>query len=544
LSSDKHNNIYALCSFDSSSIRAYSFENVYRSENRYSVVRDVAVIKYLTDGSIDWITKVGFNDNFVGSPSIYTDAEGNSYVTVVKTSTDGFSDIYIFDTRNSGDSIKTVSLESNGASLIKYDKDGVYLWDIRISGDGTYETKAVADKNGNVYMAGFITESGTVEISDTSYDIVDEINGSNGIFVVKFDKIGKYVWSVPLYSGVNTEASLSIVCDQEGNVIVSATQYDTVSVYNRVGNAIRDYGDINRITDSSNNIFMVKYDTDGKCLWTNRLGSNSGGEEDSGQSYLPSSAVDSYGNYYLAIEVTGGSVYIYDTRSVDTVRYVIAIPTSATENTFFAKYNKNGIVQWYNFVSGYSTTPNICVDNRFVRGISSNNVYLSGSYEGNGEPETITIYHSSNDGGNPSTSRTLTANNLDSYLLKFFDNGYLDWCSKVSGAGSDNNPSLIATSDGHVYFGGEFNSSSINVYQGSTLAMNPDTQVSTTINNFDESEENITYDIFLIKYNRYGTVNNGGSRLGREIYLENNNSIPDGTEKSIVIINNGEKSAA
>ena len=67
--------------------------------------------------------------------------------------------------------------------------------------------------------------------------------------------------------------------------------------------------------------------------------------------------------------------------------------------------------------------------------------------------------------------------------------------------------------------------------------MDPNTNIATTISNYSESN---TFDIFLIKYNRYGTVNNGDCRFGREIYLENNDNTPDGTEKSIVIVNNGE----
>jgi len=539
LSCDKNDNIYAVCSFDSDNLQAYYYFNSnYEILNRYSTSRDVAIIKYLSNGVIDWATKIGFDDTFTGSPSIYTDAEGNSYVTVVKTSSGGFSNLYIFDTRNNSSIYKTVTLTSNGASLIKYDKDGVYLWDIRINahftdGFGTYGTKAVADKNGNVYMAGFIIDSSGVKIIDTSDSVMDELGGSDGMFIVKFDKTGKYVWSIPLYSGINTDAFLSIVCDQEGNVTISGTQFDTITVYNRIGNAIRNYGDINRISVSTTNIFMVKYDTDGKCLWTNRLGSSN-----SGESYLPSSAVDSYGNYYLAVQMAGTDAYIFDTRNVDDVRYTIPIPTNGTENTFFAKYNKNGIVQWYNFVSGYSTTPNICVDNRFVRGNNRNSVYLNGSFSGTGEPGIITIYNSGSNGGWPYSTSTLTTNNFDSFLIKFFDDGYLDWCSKVSGSDeSAENSSVVATNDGHVYFGGEFNSDFINVYQGSTLTMNPNDDIALTINN--ESESN-TYDIFLIKYNRYGTVNNGDYRFGREIYLENNDSIPDGTEKTIVIRNNGE----
>jgi microcystin-dependent protein len=96
---------------------------------------------------------------------------------------------------------------------------------------------------------------------------------------------------------------------------------------------------------------------------------------------------------------------------------------------------------------------------------------------------------------------------------------------------------MVATNDGHVYLGGEFNTGTLNVYQGWTLSMDPNADIATTITNGGGVD---TFDIFLIKYNRYGTVNNGAYRFGREVYLENDSSIPNGTEKSIVIINNNE----
>uniref|UniRef100_A0A6C0IG15 Bulb-type lectin domain-containing protein n=1 Tax=viral metagenome TaxID=1070528 RepID=A0A6C0IG15_9ZZZZ len=536
LSSDKDNNVYALCSFDSSSMRAYYYNNYnWNNIDRYSNNRSIAIIKYLTNGSVDWTTRIGFDNDFDGYPTLYTDADGNSYVTIVKTDDETTNNIYIYDVRDVNSTASTESLNNRGACMIKYDKDGIYLWHIKImanvSSGGTYSSSAVADKNGNVYFSAFMIDNVGVNIWDTSGQIQVGISQNNvGMFIVKFDKTGKYIWNVPLYNGVITTDGLSISCDNDGNIIVSATQEDTVSVYNRIGNAIRYYNDINKVTDSNISLFTVKYDTDGKCIWTNKLGSNA-----SGEIHKPSSTIDSYGNYYLACQISGASSYMYDTRSINNVRYTVNIPTNGTYNTFFAKYNSNGIIQWYTFVGGYSSTPKVCVDNRFVRGINSNSVYLSGSYSG--VEGYMYLYNSGSNGDSPGSRATLTSSNYNSYLIKYDNYGYIIWCSKVSGSYTDVNNSIVATSDGHVYLGGEFNSDFVNVYQGWSFGMDPNNDIAATIDNYSESG---TFDIFLVKYNRYGTVNNGDYRFGREIYLENNDSIPDGTEKSIVIINNGE----
>lgn len=547
LSSDKDNNVYAICNFDSSTVQIGTLDDDNFSLNRYSGTggRDIALVKYMQNGRIDWVTHIGFESSFTGYPSFYTDADGNSYISVVENN--GVSNnIYIFDIRNQNTPLTSTTLTSNGACLIKYDKKGIYLWHVHISAINSgsiYGICVVADKKGNVYLSGFINNG--IEISDTSDNVKATIT-NNGMFVVKFDKTGKYIWSIPLYNGINTEDNNTLSCDQDGNVIISAIQNGTVTVYSRLDGAVdgsdglnedsvREHSQISKITDSSVSLFTVKYDTNGKFVWSNRLGSNGSGE-DSGVMSEPVSTIDSYGNYYLAARISGGNAYIYDTRNADVVKYSIPIPTNGTYNTIFAKYNKNGIIVWYNYVSGFSRSPSICVDNKFAKGISGNNVYLTGSYSG--VEGTIVLYNSGNEGSYPNNTANLTSiTNYYSYLVKFNNDGYLSWCSKVGGSNNLINNSIVATNDGHVYLGGEFNTGTLNIYQGWTLGMDPNANIATSITNGGGVD---TFDIFLIKYNRYGTVNNGAYRFGREVYLENNSSIPNGTEKSIVIINNNE----
>lgn len=551
LSSDKDDNVYAICSYDSSTVTIGTLYNYDTNLNRYSGTggRDIALVKYLQNGGIDWVTHIGFESSFTGYPSFYTDADGNSYISIVENN-GASNDIYIFDKRNQNTPLTTTTLTSNGACLIKYDKNGIYLWDIHISAvnpGAINGTCVVADKKGNVYLSGFINTG--IQILDVSYNVKATITANNGMFVVKFDKTGKYIWSIPFYNGIIIQDINTLSCDQDGNVIISATQNATVTVYSRLDGAVdgsdglnddsvREHSQITKVTNSSISLFTVKYDTNGKFVWSNRLGSNASVEQ-SGEIYEPVSVIDSYGNYYLAAPISGGNAYIYDTRNAVTHKYSIPIPTNDTSNTIFVKYNKNGIIVWYNYVSGFSRSPSICIDNKFTKGISGNNVYLTGSYSG--DEGTLTLYNSGSEGDSPSIILPVGANltaitNYYSYIAKFNNDGYLSWCTKVGGSNTLINNTIVATNDGHVYLGGEFNTGTLNVYQGWTLGMDPNVNIATTITNGGVG----TFDIFLIKYNRYGTINNGGLRFGREVYLENDSSIPNGTEKSIVIINNNE----
>lgn len=538
LSSDKDNNVYGLYVFSSGTSYCYDFTGGSSSVDRYSSNSDIGLFKYDNVGDNVWITHIGIEYGLKSNPQIYTDAEGNSYVTIVKYE-EGSGNIYVFETRDNGSSIKTLSVNDNSTVVLKYDKDGLFLWNVSVQSvnyEGTSDSITVVDKNGNVYLSGYMVDNNGVEIWDTSDNIKKEFLNGRGMFVVKFDKTGKYIWSVPLYGQIESDDKSSIACDNDGNVIISGMYTDTISVYNIVDTTdIRSYDSINTVPDSNLNLFMVKYDTNGKCLWTNRLGSNNSSV--GGEVYQPVSTIDSYGNFYLAVQIGGQYAYIYDTRSKDDIRFQIPIPTSNTYNTYFAKYNKNGIIQWYNFISGYSSYPSICVDNRFIQGVSANNVYLSGSFSGDGEGGFITFYNSGINGDDPNSYGTLTTNNYDAFLIKYDTDGNVDWCTKVGGSNTNVNNSVLATSDGHVYLGGEFNTTSIDVYQGWSFGMSPNDDVAATIDNTTDSGSS---DIFLVRYSRYGTVNNGDYRFGKEIYLENNSDIPDGTEKSIVIINNGE----
>jgi microcystin-dependent protein len=277
---------------------------------------------------------------------------------------------------------------------------------------------------------------------------------------------------------------------------------------------------------------ILKYDNTGRCLWATKLGATN--YTLNGNTYLPVSEIDADGNFYLAVQVSGGSMYIYDTRNDSDYRFNISIPDDSTYNTFFAKYNKNGIIQWYNFISGYNSLPSISIDKTFISSSKTNNICISGTYTGDEESGNIYLYNAANNGDSPYNEATLTSINNYSFVAKFDDSGNVLWCSKVGGSSSEINSCVHCTADGHVYLGGDFIGDDIDVYQGWTVGMNPNTDISTTIYN----ENSSTYDIFLVKYNRYGIVNNSNPRLGRECYIHNDISIPDGTEKTIVVKNN------
>ncbi len=836
VSTDRDNNVYMVGTYTSPDVTLNDLQNSGGKNVIRNNTKDILVGKYLSSGEAAWVTHIALqNNNSVGlnTPTIYTDMYGNSYVSIVKNYTGTTDSCYIFDTRDNNTVLQTVQLENNSTIVVKYDKDGIYQWHVKLSAyysvtQGTSDSNCVVDEDGNMYVNGYVKDFTGLQIYDTSNLITGEVinlsyvNNPVGMFVVKFDKIGKYQWNTIIKTDSIPDYKSSISCDNDGNVIVSGIQLGSVDVYHRINEVQQLYGSIT-FGDTEYGLYMVKYDNTGKCIWTNKLnsaytsargvsvgigasniyyttdtnnwlpvsgvftnggqgvvwngkiwvalgeGTNSiaysyngiswvglgtstfgigykvawngkmfvacgqgtntlaysddgiswtgaplstslftaafdvhwngsmwiavgeggntmaysmdginwtglgapvfstrgngiyydttkwvacgegtntlaystdgltwiglgtgifsvrgykavwngekwlaGGEGGNTLAYStngtvwnpvpgnntifssrcrsvswtdnrwvavgdgtrtinysydgiinwtgfvlfttygaaidwtgatisnPVTTIDGSGNYYLATSISGTQANIYDTRNSTDVRHTPSIPSPSIpennrNNIMLIKYNSNGIVQWYTFVSGYSTLASLCVDNRFVKGISRNNVYLSGAYNGN-NAGILYLYSATTSGDVTDLDGVLTRTNYDAFVVRYDNNGQLDWYTKVGGANSDINNSIVATQDGHVYLAGEFSTSTVSLYQGYTLGTDPISYLAATITNSNSGN----YDLFLVKLNRYGTVNNGSYRFGRELYLENSSDIPDGTEKSIVIANNVE----
>lgn len=533
LSSDKDSNVYVVGSYSSNSVSIIDYTDSSTLLDNYnpdSSYKDIFITKYLKDGAVAWATHISLDaDLNNNTPTIYTDAFGNSFVSIVKFDNDTTNNFYIFDIRDNSDYIKTLTVNASGTVIVKYDKDGIYQWHVKVNSfndndNGTKNSAVVCDDNGNLYACGYISDSTGVKIYDSSEALVKTIDTGIGMFLVKFDKTGKYLWSLVIDGNVfyGNGSKSSIACDTEGNLVITGIQNGVITINQIIDNVNVFYKNLDLLKGTAS-AFMVKYDTNGKCLWTNVLCTSVS------QNVLnPTTTIDGNGNLYLACQVDGTEVNIYDTRNSTTEKATFSV--SGTSNTVLVKYNGNGIIQWYTYVSSVSKLPSISVDNRFIKGISKNNVYLSGAYNG----ATTSIYNAVISGA-PSSLITLpNALNNNCFLIRYDNNGLIDFYTRVGGADADINNRVVATQDGHAYLGGEFKTATVKIYQGSSLN-DPNLETAITLDNSNAG----TYDLFLVKYNRYGLVNNGGFRNGRELYIENSSDLPDGTEKTIVIINNG-----
>jgi uncharacterized delta-60 repeat protein len=298
---------------------------------------------------------------------------------------------------------------------------GVPLWTNYYNGPGNddFATALAVDTNGNVFMTGFSTGSGssydyaTIKYSgagvplwtnryngpenggDQAYDVAVDTDGSvfvtghSGDFAtIKYSNAGVPLWT-NLYNGPGNggDGAIAIALDGSGNVLVTG-----YSLGKKIGNV-----------DPSFDFATVKYSGAGVPLWTNRYDGSGHGDD-----YPFALAVDSSGNVIVAGRSPGGNFW----------------PDYAT-----IKYSAAGVPLW---------------TNRFNGG-------------GNSDDEIHAVAVDSNDNVLVTGETWSSAGNVDYATIKYSGAGVPLWTNYYSGlpSGDDYATAMALDSSGNVFVTGE-----------------------------------------------------------------------------------------
>ncbi|HEX6432070.1 MAG TPA: SBBP repeat-containing protein [Niastella sp.] len=314
---------------------------------------DYTTIKYNDDGDTKWVKRYNGPGNEIDQAfAIAVDSAGNVYVTGSSTGTGTAGDI----------------------TTIKYDDDGNTKWVQRYNGPGNGSDQATTiavDKNGNVYVTGWSTGSGT----------------GRDITIIKYNNDGIQQW-VSTYNGpVNDlDQANDLALDPYGNVYI--TGFITTFVIEGEGN--------------ETSIATIKYNASGLQQWAAIYNRE---QIDKGNAL----AVDAFGNVYItgiSGPVTEDPVNDYVTLKYNTAGvqqweaiftgtgtdqngqardlvldkagnvYITGSASIQTETDYTTvKYNNNGVQQWVATYDG----PGNASDIAFAMGIDNNgNIYVTG----------------------------------------------------------------------------------------------------------------------------------------------------------------------
>jgi hypothetical protein len=275
-------------------------------------------------------------------------------------------------------------------------------------------------------------------------------------------------------AGTSVETGKSMVIDKNGNVLVTGLfksntiKFGTITL-------------INKNTNTSSDIFVVKYDPAGNVLWAKSAGSSDNDE-------AHGIATDNNGNVYItgwffSQPISFGS---------------ITVPCVHTEDVFLAKYDSNGNVVWAKGAGGnsYDESNSVAVDN-------SGNVFITGF-------SSSTTF----------TFSTGISTGPGIFVAKYDNAGTALWAkvqTAFSGAyfGGEGN-SIVADLSGNVFVTGDFKGDSVTF--GTFPLANADTSGKTS-------------DIFMVKYDGSGNAvwakNPGGKSndSGTSLFLDSGGNL-------------------
>ncbi|MGB7926240.1 MAG: carboxypeptidase regulatory-like domain-containing protein, partial [Pyrinomonadaceae bacterium] len=277
--------------------------NVYVTGSSYGSGsdEDIVTVKYDANGVEKWAKRFNGPGNYKDIPiDIRVDAAGNAYVV--------------------GTSYKALGDTGYDFATLKYDAAGNLAWvkyyDGARSLDDSPQSMSI-DSAGSVYITGMTREGPLPE------------HPYGGYATVKYDTDGNEKW-VRYFKGFGNGAMpVDLQVDGAGNVVVTGT----VTLYNG---------------GSSQDIYTIKYNTNGDELWTAQFDSaqNPMVDEDAAHSL----ALDALGNVYIA------------GRSWKTERPGILV----------LKYTSGGLLEWERNAGGDDdSAEKIIVD-------SSGNAYITG----------------------------------------------------------------------------------------------------------------------------------------------------------------------
>ena len=229
-----------------------------------SYIRDVIIVKYKENGTLEWKKTYGNSDDQYGN-AIKIDSSGNFYIcgrwdngstyrgflTKFNSSATiqwqkqigGRTDYEAMDMDSSGNIYIAGSVDSGPADclVVKYNSSGTVQWQKRITrGSSNYYegTNAIAvDSSSNVYITGFSNHSSSTDDQP---------------FLMKLNSSGTFQWARKIGNYDDDDRVNSVACDSDDNVYV--TGYDANSNSNR-----RD-------------ALVVKFNSSGTVQWKRVLG--------------------------------------------------------------------------------------------------------------------------------------------------------------------------------------------------------------------------------------------------------------------------------
>ena len=269
-------------------------------------LNDAYIRKYGSGGKILWTKQFG-TSNYDYAYSVAANANGKVYVV-----------------GHTNGSLQGANKGARDAYIRKYGSGGKILWTKQFgTNNNDYAYDVTVDVNGNVYIAGH-----------TGGSLRGTNKGLNDAYIRKYGSGGKALWTRQ-FGTSDYENLWSITTDIDGNVYVAGYTGGSLWGTNK----------------GANDVYIRKYDTNGKVLLTRQFGTS-----DNDTAY--GITVDANGNIYVAGNTWGN----------------LQGTNKGARDAYIRKYNADGNIAW---TKQFGTN---AFDNVWDKAIDANgNIYVAGN---------------------------------------------------------------------------------------------------------------------------------------------------------------------
>jgi hypothetical protein len=282
---------------------------------------------------------------------------------------DVFDNITIIGTSSSTTSLNFPNTHQTSVAgltdviIAKFNSAGQIKWATYYG--GTLNDNALgicSDNNANIYITGNTFSSGGFS-TPGAYQVNSA--GGSEVYIAKFDSLGKLVYGT-FYGGAAADVGYDIALDAEGKLVIGGITSSTAGI--ATPGAFQT-----SITGSAYDAFILRMDTSGAIIWCTYFGGT-------GTDNLYNLALDAASNIYFSGGT--GSVGLATAGSFQSTM-------NATYDALFAKFNKNGALEWASYFGGSSSSENIeriFLDKAgylYALGVTSsdNNIATPGAYQ-------------------------------------------------------------------------------------------------------------------------------------------------------------------
>jgi len=294
-----------------------------------ALANDLFLAKYDRDGNFVWAKQAGGSNSEYGY-GIAVDGLGNSYVTGRYGSNPA--------TFGAGEPNETALAGLGGNNgldvfVAKYDTNGLLQW-AKSAGGTTANWGAGIDIDaaGNSYVVGRYSGTATFGPGEANQTVlVGPLGGNDEIFVAKFGPNGNLAWVRGGQGQAELDQGTAIAVDAAGNNYATGNYRGIAPFGGQLNQTQLDLG-------GSDDIFIVKHDTDGNQQWVKMaVGPSS--------EFSLGIALDADGSPYL----TGyGFTLTFGAGETNEV----TLNGIDQNDVFLAKFGTDGLLQWARFDGG------------------------------------------------------------------------------------------------------------------------------------------------------------------------------------------------